>query len=146
MCQPYGAGAGLWARTGFRYQRDLSVVRIMTGVEARRFVLPYVLMIVFAALPPGVLELISVFGSHRAPPGRCEGLGGGCVLSPANTARLLLLFVLPVMVLWAAIALVALTLLRRRESYRNRPAIVQAAVPVLPALVLMVVAALIWTR
>jgi hypothetical protein len=117
----------------------------MTGVEMRRSVLPYVLMIVFAALPPAVLSLIGVFGSHSVPPGRCEGLGGGCVLSPANTARLLLLFVLPVMVMWTAIALVALTLLRRRPAYRSRPSVVQAALPVLPVFVLLVLAALIWT-
>jgi hypothetical protein len=117
----------------------------MTGVDVRRSVLPYVLMVVFAALPPGVLALISAFGSHSVPPGRCEGLGWGCTLSPAATARLLLLFVLPVMVMWAAIALVALTLLRRRPAYRSRPAIVQAALPVLPVFLLLMLAAVIWT-
>jgi hypothetical protein len=118
----------------------------MRSVEERRTVLAYVLLPAFAALPPLTLELISVFASHRVPPGRCEGLGGGCVLSPANTARLLLLFVLPVMVMWTAGALVALTLLRRRVRYRSRPAVVQAALPILPAPAFMVVAALIWTR
>ena len=89
-------------------------------------------MLVCAALPPLVLALFGVFGSHEVPPGRCEGLGGGCVLSPANTAKLLLLFVLPIMVLWAAGAMVALALLRRRPSYRALPAIVQGLIPMAP--------------
>lgn len=99
----------------------------------RREVLPYVVMLVCAALPPLALALFAVFGDHGVPPGRCEGLGGGCVLSPADTARLLLLFVLPIMVVWAAGALVALALLRRRSAYRARPAFVQGLLPMAPA-------------
>jgi hypothetical protein len=96
-------------------------------------VLPYVVLLVCAALPPLGLALFGVFGDHGVPPGRCEGLGGGCVLSPANTAKLLLLFVLPIMVLWTAGAMVALALLRRRPAYRARPAIVQGLLPMAPA-------------
>jgi hypothetical protein len=106
--------------------------------DLRRAVLPYVLMIVFAALPPLVLQLIGVYGDHGVPPGRCEGLGGGCVLSQANTARLILLFVLPLMVLWAAVAMVVLALLRRRPTYRDRPLVVQGLLPVAPALLMIV--------
>src|SRR5258707_7782314 len=101
----------------------------MTDMEQsglRREVLPYVAMLTLAALPPLVLALFCVFGDHGVPPGRCEGLGGGCVLSPANMAKLLLLFVLPIMVLWAAGAMVVLALLRRRPAYRARPPLVQA--------------------
>lgn len=104
------------------------------GRSATRSVLPYVVMLAFAALPPLVLELIGVFGDHSVPKGRCEGLGWGCVLSPANTARLILLFVLPVMVIWAAVSLIVLAMLRRRPTYRARPAIVQGLLPVAPAL------------
>lgn len=100
----------------------------------RRSVLPYAAMLAFAALPPLVLALIAAFGDHSVPPGKCEGLGGGCVLSPAHTARLFLLLVLPVMVLWAAVSMIVLTLLRRRPTYRARPAIVQGLLPVAPAL------------
>jgi hypothetical protein len=101
-------------------------------------VLPYALMLAFAALPPLALELFSVFGDHSVPKGQCEGLGWGCVLSPADTAKLLLLFVLPVMVLWAAGAMVALALLRRRATYRARPVLVQALIPAVPALLLVI--------
>jgi hypothetical protein len=108
----------------------------MTDMEqadgVRREVLPYVVMLTCTALPPLVLALIGVFGDHSVPPGRCEGLGGGCVLSPANTAKLLFLFVLPMMVLWAAGAMVALALLRRRPAYRARSVIVQGLLPVAP--------------
>lgn len=114
----------------------------MSGMEQtaglRRSVLPYVLMLAFAALPPLVLELVGIFGDHNVPRGTCEGLGGGCVLSPADTARLFLLFVLPVMVLWAAIGMVALALLRRRPAYHRRSAIVQSLLPVAPALLLII--------
>ena len=95
-------------------------------------------MLVFAALPPLALELVAVFGDHSVPPGECEGLGGGCVLSPANTARLILLFVLPAMVLWAALAMIVLALLRRRAAFRDRPAIIQGLLPVAPALLVLV--------
>ena len=98
----------------------------------RREVLPYVVMLVCAALPPLALALFAIFGDDSVPPGRCEGLGGGCVLSPADTARLLLLFVLPIMVLWAAGAMVALALLRRRPAYRARPAFAQGLLPMAP--------------
>jgi hypothetical protein len=112
----------------------------MSGMEQtdrhHRSVLPYVLMLAFAAMPPLALELIGVFGDHSVPKGQCEGLGWGCVLSPADVAKFLLLIVLPVMILWAAGAMVALTLLRRRARYRARPAIVQGLLPVVPALVL----------
>ena len=104
------------------------------AADLRRAVLPYALMLVFAGLPPLTLELIGVFGDHSVPPGKCEGLGGGCVLSPANTARLILLFVLPAMVLWAAVGMIVLALLRRRPSFRARPAAVQGLLPVAPAL------------
>jgi hypothetical protein len=103
-----------------------------------RSVLPYVAMLAFAALPPLALELIGIFGDHSVPKGECEGIGGGCVLSPANTARLILLFVLPVMVLWAAGAMIVLALLRRRPTFRGRPAIVQGLLPVAPALLMIV--------
>jgi hypothetical protein len=105
----------------------------MEQVAIRREVIPYLVMLTCTALPPVVLALISVFGGHGVPPGQCEGLGGGCVLSPANTAKLLLLFVLPAMVVWAAGAMVALALLRRRPTYRARSVIVQGLLPVAPA-------------
>ena len=98
----------------------------------RREVLPYVVMLICTALPPLVLALISVFGDDTVPAGQCEGLGWGCTLSPADTAKLLLLFVLPVMVIWAAAAMVALALLRRRPGYRARSAVVQGLLPVAP--------------
>jgi hypothetical protein len=60
------------------------------------------------------------------------------VLSQANTARLILLFVLPGMVLWAAVAMVVLALLRRRPTYRDRPVVVQGLLPVAPALLMIV--------
>jgi hypothetical protein len=66
------------------------------------------------------------------PAGQCEGLGWGCTLSPADTAKLLLLFVLPVMVIWAIAATVALALLRRRPTYRAHSAVVQGLLPVAP--------------
>lgn len=113
----------------------------MTDMErgvVRREALPYVVMLTCTALPPLALALFSVFGAHSVPPGQCEGLGGGCVLSPANTARLLLLFVLPVMVIWAAGAMVALALLRRRSSYRARSVIVQGLLPMAPVPLLFV--------
>src|SRR4051794_26611478 len=102
-----------------------------------RAALPYALLLVFAALPPFGLELLAIFGDHNVPKGECEGLGGGCVLSPAATARLILLFVLPVMVLWAAGAMIVLALLRRRPGFRDRPAVVQGLLPVAPALLLI---------
>jgi hypothetical protein len=105
----------------------------MAQADVRREVLPYLVMLTCTALPPFVLALIGVFGDHSVPAGRCEGLGGGCVLSAANTARLLLLFVLPAMLLWAAGAMVALALLRRRPAYRARSAITQGFLPVAPA-------------
>lgn len=98
----------------------------------RREVLPYAVMLVCAALPPLALALFGVFGDHGVPPGRCQGLGYGCVLSPAKTAKLLLLFVLPVMAVWAAGAMVVLALLRRRPAYRARPAITQGLLPMAP--------------
>jgi hypothetical protein len=113
----------------------------MSGREqagVRSSVLPYVAMLAFAALPPLLLELIGIFGDHSVPPGECEGIGGGCVLSPAGTARLILLFVLPVMVLWAAGAMIVLALLRRRPAFRERPAIVQGLLPVAPALLMII--------
>jgi hypothetical protein len=94
-------------------------------------------MLAVVAVPPVVLELIYLFGGHSAPDGRCEGIGWGCTLSPSNTAKLLLLFVLPVCVLWAAGSMVALALLRRRPSYRARPAVVQGLVPAAPVLLLL---------
>lgn len=106
--------------------------------RAIRSMLPYVAMLVFAALPPVTLELIGIFGDHSVPRGQCEGLGGGCVLSPANTARLILLFVLPAMVLWAAVSMIVLALLRRRPGFRARPALVQGLLPIAPALVIIV--------
>ena len=98
----------------------------------RREVLPYVVMLTCTALPPLVLALVAVLGSDSVPEGQCEGLGWGCTLSPADTAKLLLLFVLPIMVIWAAAALVALALLRRRPGYRARSAFVQGLLPVAP--------------
>src|SRR4051794_23629632 len=100
--------------------RDMELALFQMGIMAdmgqggvRHEVLPYVVMLTCTALPPLVLALISVFGDHSVPAGRCEGLGWGCVLSPASTARLLLLFVLPAMVVWSAGAMVALALLQR---------------------------------
>lgn len=116
-------------------------VRIMTDMEStgtRREALPYVVMLICTALPPLVLALIGVLGDHSVPPGECEGLGGGCVLSPADTAKLLLLFVLPAMVVWAAGAALALALLRRRPTYRARSPIVQGLLPVAPAPLLFI--------
>jgi hypothetical protein len=109
-----------------------------SGVDLRRSVLPYALLLLFAALPPLALELFGIFASDSVPPGQCEGLGGGCVLSPSATARLFLLFVLPAMVLWAAAATVVLALLRRRPGFRARPAVVQGLLPVAPALLAIV--------
>ena len=100
--------------------------------------IPYAVLLIFATLPPLALRLVEHYGDHGVPAGRCEGLGGGCVMSQSHTAALLLLAVLPVMVLWAAAGMVALTLLRRRARYRARPAIVQGLLPVAPALVLIV--------
>lgn len=116
----------------------MMTVRDDAGRTGVRSVLPYAAMLAFAALPPLALELIAIFGDHSVPRGQCEGLGGGCVLSPADTARLILLFVLPVMVLWAAVSMIVLTLLRRRPAYRARPAIVQGLLPVAPALLMVV--------
>ena len=48
------------------------------------------------------------------------------------------LFVLPVMVLWAAGAMIVLALLRRRPAFRERPAIVQGILPVAPALLMII--------
>ena len=109
--------------------------RLLLG--ARNGALPYVLMLAFAAVPPVVLELINLFGDHSVPAGQCEGIGWGCVLSASDTAKLLLLFVIPVCVVWAAGSLVVLALLRRRPSYRARPAVVQALIPVAPTFLLL---------
>ncbi len=105
--------------------------------DTRGSALPYVLMLAFAAVPPVVLELINIFGDHSVPEGQCQGLGWGCVLSASDTAKLLLLFVVPVCVVWAAGAAVALTLLRRSERFRRRPVIVQALIPVAPTFLLL---------
>jgi hypothetical protein len=109
----------------------------------RRAVLAHVTLLAFAALPPLALLLVKVYGDHSVPKGRCEGLGWGCVQSQSDVAALLLLFVLPVMVLWAAGGTVALTLLRRRAGYRARPAIVQGLLPVAPALLLLLLLILV---
>ena len=105
--------------------------------ETRGSGLPYLLLVAFAALPPVVLVLISLFSTDDVPAGQCEGIGWGCTMSDADTARLLLLFVVPVCVVWAAGSMVALSLLRRRESYRTRPAAVQALIPVAPTFLLL---------
>jgi hypothetical protein len=107
------------------------------GVSSGRLPLPYALILLIAVLPPLALALVAVFGSHSVPPGRCEGLGGGCVMSPAKTAQLFLLFVVPAMLLWAALALGALVFLRRRPGFRERPALVQVLPPVVPAVLLV---------
>src|SRR4051812_4488931 len=98
----------------------------------RRPVLPYVVLVVLAALPPVALELVHVFGDHSVPPGRCEGIGWGCTLSPADSAAFLLLFVLPVTLVWLLIAVPALALLRRRAGYRALPSVVQGVLPMIP--------------
>ncbi|MDN3356901.1 hypothetical protein [Actinomadura sp. DC4] len=112
----------------------------MGGTEraSGRGALPYVMVLAFAALPPVALELYGLFGDKSVPPGQCEGLGFGCALSPAETARLFLLFVLPVMALWAVVAVIGLALLRRRAGFRDLPAIVQGLLPVVPALLIFV--------
>lgn len=117
---------------------------MMTGMERsdpRGSVLPYVTVLVLAALPPLVLALVGVFGDHSVAVGQCQGLGFGCTLSPADTARLFLLFVLPVMVLWAAVTMIALALLRRRPAFRGRPTVVQGLLPAIPTL--LVIAAIL---
>lgn len=106
------------------------------NLDAWHGALAHVALLVFAALPPAALALVRMFGDHRGPEGHCEGLGWGCAPSQSSTAALLLLFVLPIMVLWAAGGTVALALLRRRLRYRERPALVQGLLPVAPALVL----------
>lgn len=114
----------------------------MPGVEqpdVRPAVLPYVTVAVLVALPPVVLALIGVFGDHSVPEGQCQGLGFGCTLSPADTARLFLLFVVPVMVLWAAVTMIVLALLRRRPAFRARSGVVQGLLPAIPTLLVIVV-------
>lgn len=103
----------------------------------RRAALAHVTLLAFAALPPLALFLIKVYGDHGVPKGRCEGLGWGCAQSQSDTAALLLLFVLPAMVLWAAGGTVALALLRRRVRYREWPVVVQGLLPVAPALIIL---------
>lgn len=98
---------------------------------------PYIALLCFAAVPPVALELVSVFGDHNAPDGRCEGIGFGCTTSQAAGAKFLLILVLPLMILWAIAGSAALTLLRRRVRYRTRPAIVQGLLPVAPAFLLL---------
>jgi hypothetical protein len=114
--------------------------------ELRRSAFPYVLIAVIAALPPVALGLMGVFGDDSVPTGRCEGLGGGCAMSPADTARLFLLFALPVMLLWAAGAMLVLALLRRRPAFRERPAVVQGLLPMVPPLLAIVAVAVLWIR
>jgi hypothetical protein len=119
----------------------LDEVGTVTGMESRNrsrgSALPYVALLCFAAVPPVVFELISVFGDHNAPDGRCEGIGFGCTTSQAAGAKFLLILVLPLMILWAIAGSAALTLLRRRVRYRARPAIVQGLLPVAPAFFLL---------
>lgn len=107
--------------------------------DPRRAAIAHVTLLVFAALPLLVLLLIKIFGDRSAPEGQCEGLGFGCVPSQADTAALLLLFALPIMVLWAACGTLLLVFLRRRVRYRERPAILQGLLPVVPVLLITVV-------
>src|SRR4051794_28622532 len=106
---------GTRPRRGSRPGRG--AVGTVTGMESRNrsrgSALPYIALLCFAAVPPVALELVSVFGDHNAPEGRCEGIGFGCTTSQAADAKFLLILVLPVMVLWAIAGSAALTLLRR---------------------------------
>lgn len=97
----------------------------------------HVALLVYAALPPVALLLIRIYGDHGPPEGRCEGIGWGCAPSQSHAAALMFLFVLPVMVVWAAAATAVLALLRRRPGFRAMPALLQGLLPILPAYALL---------
>jgi len=98
------------------------------------------LVVVLSPLPPVlVLAVIATFGDHQPPAGQCEGIGFGCVPSPATGAQLLLLlFAAPVAAAQIALGCGALALLRLWERYRRAPVVVQGLIPAAPMLVLTV--------
>lgn len=111
--------------------------------DERRPALPYIVLVILAALPPAALELVHLFGGRHVPAGQCEGIGWGCALSPADTAAFLLLLVLPITVVWLLIAMPVLALLRRRPGYRDLPAVAQGILPMIPLYVIAAVVLLL---